>query len=125
MLQIDMELGEAFYGEPDKEVEPERALLAAMVRQAIRDILVRPRIGAWRGKSPLTKQYQRQAVENFRLSKQQAWSWIMDEHYPDKAMSYEWICHALGRNPDLLRKRLLATVGKLNDSSVRPIQVMA
>lgn len=123
MLQIDPELGECFYGEPDKEVEPERALLASMVRQAIRDILVRPRIGSRKGRSLDAKQYQRQAHEDVRLRKQQAWSWIMDEHYPDKAMSYEWICHALGRNPDALRKGLLVTVGKLNDDSVRPIQV--
>ena len=121
MLQVDMELGEAFYAEPDKEVEPERSLLAAMVRQAIRDILVRPQIGVRHGEP----QYQRQAVEDFRLSKQQAWSWIMDEHYPDDAMSYEWICQALGRNPHALRKRLLVTMGKLDDLSVRPIQVRA
>lgn len=107
-MQIDAELGEAFYGEFDKETEAERALLAAVVRRAILDIIDC-----------------RQKGGVAHLFRQQAWSWIMDEHYPDKVMSYEWICHALGQDPKVLRKCLFAKLPKRSRFFRQCIQVRA
>ena len=36
-------------------------------------------------------------------------------------MSFEWICQALDYQPNVLRRRLLVTLGKIKDATVQPI----
>jgi len=126
MLQIDSELGECFYGNPQKEVEPERLLLAAMVLQALKDILVRPTFKPL--EKPVSREtawYRQHARQSYSLQKSQAMTWLLDERNPQKAMSFEWICHMLGYQPEVLRRRLLVTLGKLDDPMIRPFNVKA
>lgn len=103
---------------------PEQRILVAVIQQALKDALVRPTF------RPMPKSYlpyrqerwhkaRKNALMVWRLERQKALHWLLEENDEQRVMSLGWCCTMLDTDIESIRKRVRATMGVDADTSER------